>query len=179
MNEDAKNKSLAEAAKDVKFKQVGACRRGASFRRAEVPFKSAQATCPSRPTGLADGLELESTPTRIGESAPRHPHWRMQWFPRSRACRRGIRLHRHYYRTPQAVRSSRAPKNRPRQHLQLRADTGVPCPRLCVGHPRYRDTRPHPRSTCGSRSARPTMKPVTSSRKAATVNCQAGKPLVD
>ena len=50
-----------------------------------MPFKSAQATCPSRPTGLADGLELESTPTRIGESAPRHPAIRMQWFPRSRA----------------------------------------------------------------------------------------------
>ena len=38
-----------------------------------MPFKSARATHPSRPTGLADGLELESTPTRIGESAPRHP----------------------------------------------------------------------------------------------------------
>lgn len=38
-----------------------------------MPFKSAQATRPSRPTGLADGLELESTPTRIGEFAPRHP----------------------------------------------------------------------------------------------------------
>jgi hypothetical protein len=48
-----------------------------------VPFKSAQATRPSRPTGLADGLELESTPTRTGESAPRHPAVRMHWFPRS------------------------------------------------------------------------------------------------
>ena len=38
-----------------------------------MPFKSARATRPSRPTGLADGLELESTLTRTGESAPRHP----------------------------------------------------------------------------------------------------------
>src|SRR4051812_14392300 len=64
-------------------------RHGASFRRAEVPFKSARATHPSGPTGLADGLELESTPTRNGESAPRHllrhSPQRMQWFPRYRA----------------------------------------------------------------------------------------------
>ena len=65
-----------------------------------MPFKSAQATRPSRPTGLADGLELESTPTRISESAPRHPLWRTRWFPRSRTGRRGIRLHRQYYRSP-------------------------------------------------------------------------------
>ena len=58
-----------------------------------MPFKSAQATRPSRPTGLADGLELESTLTRTGESAPRHPAVRMHWFPRSRAVWRGIRLH--------------------------------------------------------------------------------------
>jgi len=82
-----------------------------------VPFKSAQATRPSRPTGLADGLELESTPTRIGESAPRHPAVRMHWFPRYRADWRGIRLHKRYYRSPMAVLSSRAPKGRPRRHL--------------------------------------------------------------
>jgi hypothetical protein len=65
-----------------------------------VPFKSAQETHLSRPTGLADGLELESTPTRNGESAPRHPLWRTHWFPRSRALRRGIRLHAYHYRMP-------------------------------------------------------------------------------
>ena len=62
-----------------------------------MPFKSARATHPSRPTGLADGLELESTPTRDGESAPRHLQRRwsrqMRWFPRFRAVRHGIRLH--------------------------------------------------------------------------------------
>ena len=55
-----------------------------------MPFKSARATHPSRPTGLADGLELESTPTRSGESAPRHPLSRTRWFPRFRA--RGAEL---------------------------------------------------------------------------------------
>jgi len=53
-----------------------------------VPFKSARATHPSGPTGLADGLELESTPTRDGESAPRHLRLamprQMRWFPRFR-----------------------------------------------------------------------------------------------
>ena len=48
-----------------------------------MPFKSAQATYPSRPTGLADGLELESTPTRIGESAPRHPAFECDGSPAS------------------------------------------------------------------------------------------------
>ena len=46
-----------------------------------MPFKSAQATCPNRPTGLADGLELESTPTRNGESAPRHLQCKCVGFP--------------------------------------------------------------------------------------------------
>ena len=82
-----------------------------------MPFKSAQATCPSRPTGLADGLELESTPTRIGESAPRHPAVRMRWFPRSRAGWRGIRLHKHYYRMLTAVIASRAHKAMPQHYL--------------------------------------------------------------
>src|SRR5436189_5975140 len=123
MNEGAKNKSLAEtklvagvarlqmfgrilanpATSFARASKVGAGRRGASFRRAEVPFKSAQATRPSRPTGLADGLELESTPTRNGESAPRHPAVRMHWFPRSRAHWRRIRLHMRYYRSQMAV----------------------------------------------------------------------------
>ena len=53
-----------------------------------MPFNSARATCPRGPTGLADGLELESTPTRDGESAPRHSRWhkasQLQWFPRFR-----------------------------------------------------------------------------------------------
>jgi hypothetical protein len=56
-----------------------------------VPFKSARATHSGRPTRLADGLELESTPTRNGESSPRQPRsrWRvrLQWFPRFRTCR--------------------------------------------------------------------------------------------
>ena len=82
-----------------------------------MPFKSARATCSSRPTGLADGLELESTPTRIGESAPRHPAVRMHWFPRYRAVWRGIRLHKRYYIVTATVLSSRAPKGMPRQHL--------------------------------------------------------------
>ncbi len=59
-----------------------------------MPFKSARATRSSRPTGLADGLELESTPNRYGESAPRHlsrlaPR-QMRWFPRSHII--GVRL---------------------------------------------------------------------------------------
>src|SRR5690242_4434614 len=55
--------------------------RGETFRRAEVPFKSAQATHLGRPTGLADGLELESTPTRIGKSAPRYLQCKYVGFP--------------------------------------------------------------------------------------------------
>src|SRR5215212_4087614 len=71
---DARRTDLSESnAKDAISGRETPSRGGASFRRAEVPFKSAQTTCPSRPTRLADGLELESTPTRIGESAPRHP----------------------------------------------------------------------------------------------------------
>jgi hypothetical protein len=55
-----------------------------------VPFQSAQATHPSGPTGLADGLELKGAPTRIGESTPRRPQWRTRWFPRSRAVYAGL-----------------------------------------------------------------------------------------
>ena len=82
-----------------------------------MPFKSARATRSSRPTGLADGLELESTPTRIGESAPRHPKLRMHWFPRSRTGWHGIRLHKRYYRMAAATPASRARKRRWRHHL--------------------------------------------------------------
>jgi len=64
--------------------------RGASFRRAEVPFKSARATCSNRPTGLADGLELESTPTRNGESAPRHSRVANALGPPLQAIRPGL-----------------------------------------------------------------------------------------
>ena len=58
--------------------------------RAEVPFKSARATHPSGPTGLADGLELKGAPTRIGESTPRRRRKRTRWFPRSRARCAGL-----------------------------------------------------------------------------------------
>src|ERR1700754_3388653 len=79
--------------------------RGASFRRAEVPFKSARATCSSRPTGLADGLELESTPTRDGESSPRHLRVANALVPPLPCLAAGIRLHDSYYRTPFGPRS--------------------------------------------------------------------------
>src|SRR4051812_32176167 len=69
-----------------------------SCRRAEVPFNVARATHPNRPTGLADGLELESTPTRNGESAPRHPQLRDALVPPLPRSGRGIRLHARYYR---------------------------------------------------------------------------------
>ena len=84
-----------------------------------MPFKSAQETHLSRPTGLADGLELESTPTRIGESAPRHPQLRMRWFPRFHAGWRGIRLHKRYYRMPMAVLSSLGHKGMRHRYLYL------------------------------------------------------------
>ena len=55
-----------------------------------MPFKSARATCSSRPTGLADGLELESTPTRNGESAPRHSQVANALGPPLQAVRPGL-----------------------------------------------------------------------------------------
>jgi hypothetical protein len=66
-----------------------------------VPFKSARATHLSRPTGLADGLELESTPTRNGESAPRHSRQQCRanaMVPPLPHLQCGIRLHVPYYR---------------------------------------------------------------------------------
>jgi hypothetical protein len=98
-----------------------------------VPFKSARATRSSRPTGLADGLELESTPTRIGESAPRHPANRMRWFPRFRARGRGIRLHRHYYRTKRAILSSQRHKAVRQGYLELAREAGNDARSLVTG----------------------------------------------
>lgn len=52
--------------------------------RGGVPFQSLRDTRPEPPTRLADGLGLESAPTRNGESAPRRPRLRTRWVPRSR-----------------------------------------------------------------------------------------------
>ena len=122
MDDGAKNVDLEriEAYSDNANAIDSRGRRSASFRRAEVPFKSARATHPSRPTGLADGLELESTPTRSGESAPRHSTVkRMRWFPRFPRLRHGIRLHGHYYIRMAAVLSSGAHKGRQLRYLGL------------------------------------------------------------
>ena len=61
--------------------------------RTGVPFQSAAAPGRSLPTGLADGLGLESAPGRHGRPCAPGSDPPTRWFPRSRAVGRDIRLH--------------------------------------------------------------------------------------